>query len=192
MTPSGPPARPDPTRRPATPSAAPPAGRQRVRPAVQRILDSMTGTPAFVLTDAWTSDRQHLGYALVLADLRRPGQAGQQRPVHLPQTARDPVLFARLGQDRQRHRRPVTRRGRPRPLRPGSLGPDRELSTRSGEFRVRWAAHNVRIHTTGVKLIHHPVVGDLRAPVRILPIPPIRLRACSPTPPSPGRPHRTH
>jgi hypothetical protein len=36
-----------------------------------------------------------------------------------------------------------------------------ELSTRSDEFRVRWAAHNVQIHTTGVKLIHHPVVGNL-------------------------------
>jgi hypothetical protein len=36
-----------------------------------------------------------------------------------------------------------------------------ELSTRSDEFRVRWAAHNVRIHTTGVKLVHHPVVGDV-------------------------------
>jgi hypothetical protein len=36
-----------------------------------------------------------------------------------------------------------------------------ELSTRSADFRVRWAAHNVRIHTTGVKLLHHPVVGDL-------------------------------
>ena len=36
-----------------------------------------------------------------------------------------------------------------------------ELSTRSDEFRGRWAAHDVQIHTTGVKLIHHPVVGDL-------------------------------
>jgi MmyB-like transcription regulator ligand binding domain len=36
-----------------------------------------------------------------------------------------------------------------------------ERSTRSGDFRVRWAAHDVRIHTTGVKLLHHPVVGDL-------------------------------
>src|SRR5260370_800886 len=31
-----------------------------------------------------------------------------------------------------------------------------ELSTRSDEFRVRWAAHNAPIHTTGVKLIHPP------------------------------------
>jgi MmyB-like transcription regulator ligand binding domain len=36
-----------------------------------------------------------------------------------------------------------------------------ELSTRSEEFRTRWAAHNVRIHRTGHKKFHHPVVGDL-------------------------------
>ncbi len=36
-----------------------------------------------------------------------------------------------------------------------------ELSTRSDEFRARWAAHNVRFHRTGGKRIHHPVVGDL-------------------------------
>ncbi len=36
-----------------------------------------------------------------------------------------------------------------------------ELSTRSDEFRVRWAAHNVRFHPTGRKRIHHPVVGEL-------------------------------
>jgi transcriptional regulator with XRE-family HTH domain len=36
-----------------------------------------------------------------------------------------------------------------------------ELSTRSDEFRVRWAAHNVRFHRTGTKNIHHPVVGEL-------------------------------
>lgn len=36
-----------------------------------------------------------------------------------------------------------------------------ELSTRSEEFRAKWAAHNVRRHGTGVKPFHHPVVGDL-------------------------------
>jgi len=36
-----------------------------------------------------------------------------------------------------------------------------ELSTRSEEFRIRWAAHNVRIHRAGVKHVRHPVVGDL-------------------------------
>lgn len=36
-----------------------------------------------------------------------------------------------------------------------------ELSTRSEEFRTRWAARNVRIHTSGVKKFHHTAVGDL-------------------------------
>ena len=36
-----------------------------------------------------------------------------------------------------------------------------ELSTRSDEFRVRWAAHNVRFHRTGRKRLHHPIVGEL-------------------------------
>jgi anti-sigma factor RsiW len=36
-----------------------------------------------------------------------------------------------------------------------------ELATRSETFRTWWAAHNVRFHRTGVKRLHHPVVGDL-------------------------------
>jgi MmyB-like transcription regulator ligand binding domain len=35
-----------------------------------------------------------------------------------------------------------------------------ELSTRSEEFRVRWAAHDVSYHDSGVKRFHHPLVGD--------------------------------
>jgi transcriptional regulator with XRE-family HTH domain len=36
-----------------------------------------------------------------------------------------------------------------------------ELSTRSDIFRKLWGAHDVREHRTGIKSIHHPVVGDL-------------------------------
>lgn len=36
-----------------------------------------------------------------------------------------------------------------------------ELSTVSGEFRSRWAAHDVRIHHDGAKQFHHPVIGTL-------------------------------
>jgi transcriptional regulator with XRE-family HTH domain len=36
-----------------------------------------------------------------------------------------------------------------------------ELSTRSDLFRKLWGAHDVREHRTGIKSIHHPVVGDL-------------------------------
>ena len=38
------------------------------------------------------------------------------------------------------------------------------LVTRNGiseAFRTRWAAHNVRLHRTGRKHFHHPVVGDM-------------------------------
>ncbi|WP_229075140.1 hypothetical protein [Actinoplanes sp. DH11] len=35
-----------------------------------------------------------------------------------------------------------------------------ELTTRSDHFRTWWAAHNVRPHRTGVKNLHHLVVGD--------------------------------
>ena len=47
-----------------------------------------------------------------------------------------------------------------------------QLSTRSEDFRRRWAAHDVRIHATGVKLFHHPVVGDLDLPYESLPLAP--------------------
>ena len=36
-----------------------------------------------------------------------------------------------------------------------------ELSTRSDLFRTLWGAHDVREHLTGIKSIHHPIVGDL-------------------------------
>src|SRR5690606_28333807 len=45
-----------------------------------------------------------------------------------------------------------------------------QLSTRSEDFRVRWAAHDVRIHNTGIKKLHHDVVGDLDLPFESLPI----------------------
>ncbi|UVJ38118.1 hypothetical protein [Arthrobacter sp. CJ23] len=33
--------------------------------------------------------------------------------------------------------------------------------TRSDEVRLRWAAHDVRHHRTGIKRVYHPEVGDL-------------------------------
>jgi hypothetical protein len=47
------------------------------------------------------------------------------------------------------------------PLESWSPAAPGELSTQSEEFRTRWAAHNVRLHQTGAKHVHHPVVGDL-------------------------------
>ncbi len=115
-------------------------------------------------------DRQRPRVRAVLADLRRPGQAPQHRPVRLPRpaateffrdwdkVANDTVALLRAEAGRDPYDRGLS----------DLIG---ELSTRSDEFRVRWAAHNVQIHTTGVKLIHHPVVGDLELPFESFPIP---------------------
>ena len=46
-----------------------------------------------------------------------------------------------------------------------------ELVTRSDAFRARWAAHDVRQHRTGGKRIHHPEVGDLEFTYEGLEIP---------------------
>ncbi|WP_052425307.1 helix-turn-helix domain-containing protein [Streptomyces fulvoviolaceus] len=143
---------------------------QRVRPAVQRVLDSMTGTPAFVLNgrlDILTAN--HLGRALfspLYADpLRPPSNA---RFVFLDphaaeffrdwdQVANDTVAMLRAEAGRDAYDRRLT----------DLVG---ELSTRSEDFRRRWAAHNVRMHTTGMKRLHHPVVGDLELPFETFPL----------------------
>ncbi|MEU7748261.1 helix-turn-helix transcriptional regulator [Nonomuraea sp. NPDC049158] len=144
---------------------------QRVRPAVQRVLDSMTGTtPAFVLNgrgDILAANP--LGRALfspVYADPVRP--PNNARFVFLDprateffrdwdKVAGDTVAMLRAEAGRDLYDRRLT----------DLIG---ELSTRSEDFRRRWAAHNVRIHTTGVKLLHHPVVGDLDLPFETFPL----------------------
>jgi hypothetical protein len=49
----------------------------------------------------------------------------------------------------------------PQLARPRALGSLSGLATRSEEFRGLSAAHNVRLHTRGVKRCNHPVVGEL-------------------------------
>jgi len=137
---------------------------QRVRPAVQRIMDSMTGTPAFVINGrADMLATNPLGRALfspVYTDPARPPNNARfiflnPRATeffrHWDQVANDTVAMLRAEAARDRYDRRLS----------DLIG---ELSTRSENFRQRWAAHNVRIHNTGVKLLHHPVVGDLDLP----------------------------
>ncbi|MEV5787539.1 helix-turn-helix transcriptional regulator [Streptomyces sp. NPDC051639] len=144
---------------------------QRVRPAVQRVLDSMAGTPAFILGgrgDILAANR--LGRALfapVYADPVRPPNNARfvflsphatEFFRHWDEVAGDTVAMLRAEAGRDLYDRRLT----------DLIG---ELSTRSEEFRRRWAAHNVRMHTTGVKLLHHPVVGDLDLPFETFPLP---------------------
>jgi MmyB-like transcription regulator ligand binding domain len=46
-----------------------------------------------------------------------------------------------------------------------------ELSTRSEEFATRWATQNVRFHRSGLKDVHHPIVGDLHLSFEVMDLP---------------------
>ncbi|GAB3411116.1 helix-turn-helix transcriptional regulator [Schumannella luteola] len=46
-----------------------------------------------------------------------------------------------------------------------------QLATQSPEFSHRWAAHDVKHHRTGRKLLHHPIVGDLELGFEALTVP---------------------
>ena len=132
-----------------------------VRPSVQRVLDAMTGAPAWVHNDRLDFlGANRLGYALYsefFTDPVRP--ANSARFMFLNPRSRDfypdweriadnTVAILRGAAGRNPYDENLTK----------LVG---ELSTRSEDFRTRWAAHNVRLHRTGVKHLHHPVVGDL-------------------------------
>ena len=65
-----------------------------------------------------------------------------------------------------------------------------ELSTKSDEFARRWARHDVRFQRSGVKRLHHPLVGDLALPYEALDLqadPGLSITIYSPEPDSPER-----
>jgi transcriptional regulator with XRE-family HTH domain len=143
---------------------------QRIRPTVQRVLDSMSGTPALVLNGRLdilaTNALGSALYSPLYAALAGPPNTA--RFVFLDphateffrawdQAANDTVALLRAEAGRDPYDRQTS----------DLIG---ELSTRSDEFRHRWAAHDVRIHTTGIKLLHHPVVGDLDLPFESFPL----------------------
>ena len=148
------------TERPSSPARRRPS-QERVRPTVQRILDSMLTVPAYVRNgrlDILAANR--LGAALYSPVFSNEAETpNMARFIFLNPRAAEffvgwegiasdavAILRAEAGRD------PYSRRLS------DLIG---ELSTRSDEFRVRWAAHNVKFHRTGTKQLHHPVVGDL-------------------------------
>ncbi|MEU4291413.1 helix-turn-helix transcriptional regulator [Kribbella sp. NPDC026596] len=139
-------------RRPAT---------QGVRPALQQILDAVTDAPAWIRNahfDILAANRMSRAlYSALFADPRRPANtarftfldpASREFFVDWDRAADDIAAVLRSQAGKNPHDKALTE----------LIG---ELSTRSEIFRTRWAAHNVRFHRTGVKKLHHPVVGDL-------------------------------
>ncbi len=144
---------------PGAPRRSRPAPK-RVRPVVQRILDALD-TPAMVRNGRFDIlGANRLGralYAPIFESQEQPANtarflfldpAGADYFTDWTKAADDTVAFLRSEAGRNPYDRELA----------NLIG---ELSTRSDEFRVRWGAHNVRFHRSGVKQMHHPLVGDL-------------------------------
>jgi transcriptional regulator with XRE-family HTH domain len=136
------------------------AVQQRIRPVVQQILDTI-GAPALVRN----SRVDFLAANALGRALYAPLFESREQPANSARfTFLDPAAldfypdWDRVSTDLVAHLRSEAGRN---PDDRGLSDLVGELSTRSDEFRVRWAAHNVRFHCTGIKRIHHPVVGDL-------------------------------
>lgn len=132
-----------------------------VRPTVQRILDSLVGVPAFVENDRLdVLAANALGeafYAHQYADPVRPINGA--RFIFLDPKAKEFLLdWDTIATDVVGILRTAAGRDPYDKALSDLVG---ELTTRSGDFAVRWAAHPVNLHRLGTKRFHHPVVGEL-------------------------------
>jgi transcriptional regulator with XRE-family HTH domain len=181
----------------ATAATARPSRRpaQHVRQGVQRILDAMATAPAYVRNGRMdVLGANALGRAVfspLFASAAQPARAvppniarfifldpaSREFYVDWERLAADTVALLRAEAGRDPYDRALT----------DLVG---ELSTRSETFRTWWAAHNVRFHRTGVKHLHHPVVGDLTLGFESLELTAdqsLRLNAYSAEPGSPSQ-----
>ena len=136
------------------------APRPRVRPAVQRVIDGMTSVPAYVRDSRFNilaaNDLARALLGELLSDSDKPNfarylffdQRSQEFYADWETVARDCAAALRIEAGRNPYDRALT----------DLVG---ELSTRSEPFRQWWATHNVRLHTSATKLMHHPVAGDI-------------------------------
>lgn len=143
-----------PTRRTAGPA------RGAVREQVQWLLDSMSGTAAYVRnarTDILAANS--LGRALYAPVLAMPGRPNVARFVFLDPAAQD--FFGEWRKVAYEASALLRTMAGENPYDHGLTELVGELSTRSDLFRTLWAQHDVRQHRTGVKRFRHPVVGEL-------------------------------
>jgi transcriptional regulator with XRE-family HTH domain len=143
----------------------------QVRAGLQQMLDSMTSGVAFVrngrLDILAINPLGRAFYTPVLDDPARPANLGRycfldaSAAEFYPdweEAADTTVALLRTEAGRDPYNRALT----------DLVG---ELATRSDAFRTRWAAHDVRLHHTGVKRFHHPVVGDLTVAFNAMDLP---------------------
>ncbi len=148
-----------------------------LRPVVQRILDSLEHTPAFVRNGRLdVLGANVLGRALYAPLYESPSRV-PGRPLNVARFHfLDPEgagAFWGDRADRMAHDAVAILRAEA-----GRSSSDRhlmelvgELSTRSEDFRRMWASHDVRAHRSGTKVFHHPVVGLLELDYEALMLP---------------------
>ena len=151
------------------------SGRKRspckVRPAVQRVLDAITTAPAWIRNDRGDIlATNEMGRALYIDLMEEPSTPpnnalftflnpkAREFYIDWERAADDIVAILRSAAGRNPYDRDLTQ----------LIG---ELSTRSEEFRARWARHDVKYHRTGRKRLHHPVVGELDLTFEALELP---------------------
>ena len=128
---------------------------------MQQILDAISDAPAWIRNarhDMLAANQLARAlYAPVLADPRRP--ANNARFIYLDPAAKEFFVdWNRAADDIAAMLRSEAGRN---PYDKQLIELIGELSTRSDDFRTRWASHNVRFHRTGQKILQHPVVGRL-------------------------------
>ncbi|MET9266973.1 helix-turn-helix transcriptional regulator [Amycolatopsis sp. NPDC004079] len=143
-----------------------------VRPALQQVLAAITDAPAWICNGRYdvlaTNRLARALYSPVLADPRRP--ANTTRFVYLdPDAARTFFVdYDRVARDVAAKLRMEAGRN---PHDEDLIALVGELSTRSELFRQQWASQDVRLHRSGRKRLHHPVVGQLDLDVESMDLP---------------------
>jgi len=135
--------------------------RQQVRPNVQRILDALSGVPAYVRNGRGdilaANTLAHALFSELFGDPPQPVNTARfvfldpRAPAFFPEwdrVASEVVAALHAEAGRDPHDRDLS----------DLVG---ELSTQSETFRTLWAAHNVHAHDSGVKRLHHPLDGEL-------------------------------
>lgn len=141
-----------------------------VRAPIQRMLDAMTDAPALLRNERFdVLASNSLGRALYGPVFAMGGRPNTARFCFLDPGARSYFRdWERTADDCVAVLRGVAGRDPSDRRLTDLVG---ELSTRSPEFRTRWASHDVRFHRTGRKRLHHPVVGDLDLTYEALELP---------------------
>ncbi|MFJ6122686.1 helix-turn-helix protein [Streptomyces sp. 3212.3] len=142
---------------PAARRAKAPVRVERVRPHLRQLIESWTGTPAFIIGHA-----QDLLATNALADALYRDFAQHDNVLRMLFLDPAAKTFYR-SPERARHRAvaDLQQTAASTPEDPRILELVGELSVRSGEFRALWAREYTRVPPYEIKQVHHSVVGDL-------------------------------